>query len=94
MDRLFFIYMPDCATCAAVKPIVRKFRDEHPDVKVVPVDITGVDWKAEKWMPQVTPTLIKLDRNKRWQKFDGYPAADGGRVVNPEDVATWLSANF
>lgn len=87
--------MPECSTCAAVKPVVREFRDAHPDVKVIPVDITAVNWKADKWMPQVTPTLVKLDRNKRWSKFDGFPAPDGdGRVVTPEDVKVWLTANF
>lgn len=95
MERLFFIYMPGCATCAAVKPVVAEFDRTHSNVRVLGVDITAVRWDARKWMPEVTPTLVKLDRRGKYHVFDGRPADDGeGRVITPDEVKTWLAANF
>lgn len=95
MERLFYIHMPGCPTCAEVKPIIRAFRDLNPQVKVVAVDITAIEWGAKNWIPQVTPTLIKLDGNGRYTVFDGYLAPDGhGRIIDPKEVRTWLSKNF
>jgi hypothetical protein len=97
MDVLFFIYMPGCHTCAAVKPVVREFRDVHEGkVKVIPVNITEVEWKAQKWIPRVTPTLVKLARDgRRYTIYDGRPSADGqGRIITPDEVKSWLSATF
>lgn len=94
MERLYFIYMPGCGTCAAVKPIVKRFRDTHPNVQVLPVDITAIEWKAQKWMPRVTPTLVKLDARHKYHVYDGRPAKDGGRIITPDEVLVWLSQNF
>jgi len=95
MERLFFIHMPGCPTCAAVRPIIRAFRDAHPEVKLIALDITAVSWEAKRWIPQVTPTLVRLDREGHYHVFDGHPSADGeGRVIRPEAVKAWLSRNF
>lgn len=95
MERLFYIHMPGCPTCAAIRPIIRRFRDTHPDVKLVAIDITAVAWEAKRWIPQVTPTLVRLDAEGRYHVFDGYPAADGhGRVITPNEVRAWLLRNF
>lgn len=95
MTRLFFVFMPGCPTCEAVKPVVKQFRDARPDVKVIPLDITAVEWKASKWVPQVTPTLVRLDARGRYTVFDGHPAEDGqGRTISPEEVQQWLQQSF
>lgn len=94
MERLFFIYMTGCQTCNEVKPLIKKFRDTHPNVKVIPIDITQVEWKAAKWTPEVTPTLVRLDRNKKYHVYAGRPSSDGGRIITPEEISTWLSTNF
>lgn len=91
--RLYFVHMPGCHMCAQVKPLVRQFRDARPDVKVIPVDITAINWNAEKWIPSVTPTLIKLDKKGQYHVFDGVPDGEG-RVVELEEVRKWLLSNF
>lgn len=93
-DQLFFIHMPGCHTCASVKPLIAKFRAEHPEVRVRPLDITAVEWKARRWMPQVTPTLVHMDKHRRLHVFDGVPARGGGRLITKEMVTQWLSMRF
>lgn len=97
-DRLYFIYQPGCDVCAKVKPVVRAFRDAHPEVPVVVVDITRNDWAADKWFPTVTPTLIKLRRDGTYDKYDGAPSANDPtgqqRTVKLEEVKAWLATNF
>ena len=93
-DRLYFIHMPGCPTCAEVKPLVADFRAKHPYVRVVPLDITRVRWNASRWMPAVTPTLVHLDRRGRVHIFDGIPAAGGHRIVDKDQVTQWLLTRF
>lgn len=93
-DQLIFIYMPGCPTCATVKPLIAQFRKAHPDVVVKPLDITQVEWKARRWSPSYTPTLVHLDRHRRVHIFDGVPASDGGRLITNDMVAKWLSMRF
>lgn len=67
---LFLFYQEGCPACAEVKPIVRKFRDANPDVKVIALDINTTEWKARNWEPQVTPTLVALTPDGRWAKLE------------------------
>lgn len=96
-ERLFYFFMPGCHTCAAVKPVVEEFRNARPDVKVLPADITSIAWNAEKWVPRVTPTLVRLTPGPRarYIVFDGRPNPTGaGQLVTPEEVRLWLQQNF
>lgn len=93
-DQLIYIYMPGCQTCAAVKPLIAKFRKEHPEVLVKPLDITKVEWKARRWSPSYTPTLVHMDKRKQLHIFDGVPAKGGGRLITNEMVTQWLSMRF
>lgn len=93
-ERLFIFHMPGCHTCAQMRPVLRAFRDKHPEVKVIPIDITSVEWRAEKWIPQVTPTLVRLDLFNRYTVYDGQPQVDGSRLITKEDMEQWLSRNF
>lgn len=94
-ERLFYIYMPGCETCARVKPVVAEFRTANPAVVVRPVDITSIAWNAERWAPSVTPTLVRLTPDNRYVVYEGRPAPDGhGRIITPEEVRLWLQQNF
>lgn len=93
MERLFFIYMPGCHVCSVFKPMIKTFRDRHPQVKVLPLDITAVLWEADKWMPQVTPTLIRLAQDGRYHVWDGKPDGNG-RATELVDAQRWLDQHF
>lgn len=56
---IFYLYATGCPACRSLKPILADFyaRNKHR-VNVVPVDLSRVEWKAKKWVPEVTPTLI------------------------------------
>ncbi len=68
---LYFVYAEGCLHCAAMKPIVRAFRDANADVAVHAIDIETTDWKARNWQPEMTPTLIALRPDGRWAKIEG-----------------------
>lgn len=58
--RLYFLHQPDCPACAEARPFVQEWKNAHPDVRVLAVDLTNVDWKASSWAPEITPTFAML----------------------------------
>lgn len=83
--RLFFVHGGKdpktgehlCAHCAEAAPMVAAYRKRHPEVRVVEVDLATVDWKAKKWAPRLTPTIVILKpegaRGSRWVYWEGAP---------------------
>lgn len=62
---LWFIHMPGCHAChntvGEVVHAVRRIQAERPhQLRAFPVDLQTTQWKAERWMPRVTPTLLIL----------------------------------
>ena len=52
-----------CAPCHAMKPIVKKFVEAHPEVEVVEVDIDTKDGekKSTKYGVSAVPTFVFVD---------------------------------
>lgn len=71
---LYFIHASGCEACEMAKPEVGAFwRANKNRVKVVPVDLTRAEWKAKKWEPDATPTLIVRYADGRLsKKLEGY----------------------
>lgn len=63
--RLYLLFFPDCGTCQKTKPEVRAWAGSHPWVKLVEVDLSVTDWKADSWTPKVVPTLVLLEPSGR-----------------------------
>lgn len=57
---VFFVFLEGCEHCAAAWPYVKAYGERHPEVRLVRLDLATVDWKAKRWTPRVTPTLIVL----------------------------------
>lgn len=67
-----------CSACAEVAPLLEAYRRRHPEVKFIPVDLATVEWKAKKWAPRLTPTIVILkpedSRGSRWVYWEGAPS--------------------
>lgn len=71
---LFFLHATGCPACEMMKPEVRQFYLTHRDkVRVVPVDLAVAEWKAKKWAPEMTPTLlVRYPDGKLSPRLEGY----------------------
>ena len=49
-----------CGPCKMLAPIVEQFADEHPEVKVVKIDVDQEQSLAMEYQVQSIPTLITL----------------------------------
>ena len=59
LPTIYFMWSPGCPACSAMKPVLREFYQRNKDrIRVVPVDLSRVEWRAKAWEPNVTPTLI------------------------------------
>jgi thiol-disulfide isomerase/thioredoxin len=67
-----------CEACKEAAPMVEAYAKRHPEVKVEEVDLAVVDWKAKKWAPRLTPTLVVLKpegaRGAPWVYYEGVPS--------------------
>jgi thiol-disulfide isomerase/thioredoxin len=79
---LFFLHAAGCGACDALKPYIASIWKKRQDIRVVPVDLTSVEWKARKWEPEGTPTLIVRYPDGRLST----PALG----PDPDELATWL----
>lgn len=92
---LWFIHMHGCDACrrtvGEVVVAARRIQAEQPGrLKVFPVDLATQPWKAERWMPRVTPTLLVL---RDGEDFD--PKRDvleGQR--NAAQIYSWVKARM
>lgn len=70
--HIYFVYLDGCEHCEAAWPTVEAYGRRHPEVKVTRVDLATVDWKAKRWMPRATPTIIILKPDGRWLYYEGW----------------------
>lgn len=54
-----------------MKPVVRKFHEKHPAIRIVPFDLTREEWRADAWTPTMTPSFILLFPNGKWVYREG-----------------------
>jgi len=66
--RLYLVHIPGCGVCRDTKAAAKAWLKEHPEVKLVPVDITRVEWKAQSWIPSIAPTLLLMTPNGKVHK--------------------------
>lgn len=94
-DRLFVFHMEGCHVCASARPLLKSFQAAHPHVRILSYDITTLpEWRAKKWSPEVTPTLVHLRPDGTWEKYDGEAQVGGGRVIDMQEMKTWLARQF
>lgn len=89
MDRhpeiptLYIFYATGCPACEMAKPEVKRWWTAHKDrVRVVPIDLTRVEWTAKSWEPDQTPTfLVRLPNGKLTPPLNGYAPGEFVRWV-------------
>ncbi len=57
---LLDFYADWCGPCQMMKPVVEEFKDTHPEVKVMPINIDVEDGLAEKYGVSTIPCLVLL----------------------------------
>jgi len=50
---------------------VRAFKSRHPEIPLHQYDLTAIEWKQNKWAPEVTPTFILLRSDGLKFKLEG-----------------------
>ena len=76
---IFFIHMPGCGACAKTAPQFARAAAQLAKVAGVrsaPVDITKVDWKAKRWIPRVTPSIVLIARGRMVGVIEGQATAE------------------
>ena len=83
---LFVIMMSGCGACEEAAPMVKAFAKAHPEIKVVKVDYSVVEWKA-KWRPEYTPTYVAVVGRRK----TGMRVAD---IEDLPDMEAWAAEVF
>jgi thiol-disulfide isomerase/thioredoxin len=71
---LYFLHATGCPACEMMKPEVGAFYASNRDrIRVVPVDLAVAEWRAKKWAPEMTPTLIvRYPDGRLSPRLEGY----------------------
>ncbi len=74
LPTVYFLYATGCPACEAAKPEIGAWYARNKDrARVVPVDLTRVEWKAKAWEPGVTPTfVIRFPDGRLSRPLEGY----------------------
>ena len=81
---LYFLHATGCEACEMMKPEVAAWwRVNRHRARLVPVDLARVEWKAKKWEPDMTPSLVIRYPDGRLSKWlEGY---------EPGHFAAWIA---
>lgn len=90
---LYFMHAPGCDACRAMKPVVAEFYARNKDrVKVVPIDLSRVEWKSKAWEPELTPTLIlRYPDGKLSKPLEGYEEGKPRETFKNWFLKVWQS---
>lgn len=71
---LYLLHAAGCEACEMLKPEVYAWwKVNKHRVRLVPVDLTKVEWRAKKWEPDMTPSLAVRRPDGRLSKWlEGY----------------------
>lgn len=71
---LYFIHATGCPACEMRKRAVGAWWRAHREaVNVVPLDLTRVEWRAKRWEPEMTPTLVvRYPDGRLSERLEGY----------------------
>lgn len=73
MPILWFIHARGCPACAALRPEVGRWLRANPGrVRPLALDLEQVEWKAKRWEPELTPTLLLVDEGRVVAKMEGF----------------------
>lgn len=83
VPTLYFLHAAGCEACEMMKPeVYRWWKVNKHRVRLVPVDLTRVEWRAKKWEPNMTPSLVVRRPDGRLSKWlEGY---------EPGTFAPWI----
>ena len=61
-----------CGPCNALRPIIEKVADEHPELSILSVDVDEVPEAAEQYSVFSIPTIITFEDGKESKRNVGY----------------------
>lgn len=65
-------YATWCGPCRMLAPIVSEIAEEHPEIKVLRVDVDAVEQLAAAYSITAIPTLIKIQDGHAVDEHQGY----------------------
>ncbi len=63
-----------CGPCQMLKPLIEKVADEHPELKILSLDVDEVPSPCEKYGVFSIPTVIVFEDGKETKRNVGYMA--------------------
>jgi thiol-disulfide isomerase/thioredoxin len=84
---VYFLHATGCPACEAARPEVgRWYAANKHRARVVPVDLTRVEWQAKAWEPDATPTcIIRFPDGRLSEPLVGY---------EPGTFTRWIRGYF
>ena len=84
LPTLYFVHATGCEACEMLKPEVAAWwRVNKHRVRLVPVDLARVEWRAKRWEPEMTPSLVIRYPDGRLSKWlEGF---------EPGAFAAWIA---
>lgn len=70
MEILDF-YADWCGPCQMMKPTVEEFKEAHPEIKVIAINIDEEDELAEKYHVSTIPCLVVLKEGEEVRRAEG-----------------------
>ncbi len=85
---LYLFFQAGCDHCAAAKRFLGPFREAHPNLLFVELDVSKFPWEIAKYTPKMTPAyLLTINRTAVWN-HEGVLNEQGLKKIDVE-IARW-----
>lgn len=91
---LYFWRHAECGVCAVAEPVLDAWKQKHPDLFLIKLDVTFKEWEKYGFNPKGTPAYLltanetpvwkfvgglrESDLNKMWKQLEKEIAAQAG----------------
>ncbi len=94
---LYLFFQAGCDHCAAAKRFLGPFREAHPNLLFVELDVSKFPWEIAKYTPKMTPAyLLTINKNgiaASMEHFDLYLSDRLRNLVHPRAVEDHASSS-